>query len=354
VSGASAVADEAAVPYNAGGDTVKGRARGEDEERDMSLRADDTGHRGPGAGASGAGPPLVGGIEIGGTKARCAIGTGPDDIRAETRIPTTAPADTLARAVAFFTGQAGHGPIAALGVAAFGPLDLDPRSPACGFITTTPKPGWAHTDLAGVLGPALGVPVALDTDVNGAALGEHRWGAARGADPCVYVTVGTGIGGGAVVNGRLIHGLAHPEMGHLRPPHDRAVDPFPGICPYHGDCLEGLASGTAMHRRWGTPAETLPPDHPAWDLEARYLALGLVALIGILSPRRIVVGGGVMHQSHLLPRVRAGVVELLAGYVQSPGVLQAIRDSIVPPGLGDRSGVLGALALAQEALACRP
>ena len=244
--------------------------------------------------------------------------------------------------------------VAAVGVASFGPVDLDPRSPSFGFITATPKPRWAHTDVAGPFREALDVPVAFDTDVNGAALGEHRWGAGGGVDPLVYVTVGTGIGGGGLVNGRLLHGLVHPEMGHLRLPHDRVADPFHGACPYHGDCLDGLASGRALRERWGASPETLPPDHPAWPLEAEYLALGLVAIIGVLSPQRIVLGGGVMQQPTLLPRVRRRVVELLAGYVRAAAVVDDIEHYIVPPALGERAGVLGALALADETLVSPP
>ena len=241
--------------------------------------------------------------------------------------------------------------VAAVGIASFGPVDLDPRSPTFGFITTTPKPHWAHIDVARPFRDALGVPVAFDTDVNGAALAEHRWGAASGIDPFVYVTVGTGIGGGGVVNGRRLHGLVHPEMGHLRLPHDRATDPFPGSCPFHGDCLDGLASGRAIRERWGAPAETLPPDHPAWPLEAEYLALGLVAIVAVLSPKRIVLGGGVMQQPTLLPRVRGRVVALLSGYVRATEILHEIEHYIVPPALGARAGVIGALALADETLA---
>ena len=288
---------------------------------------------------------LFGGIEAGGTKFACAVGSGPDSIRAETMIPTAAPGETLGAAVAFFRA---HGPIAALGIASFGPLDLDAASPTWGRLTTTPKPGWAGVDLVAPFRRALGVPVALDTDVNGAALAEHRWGAGRGADPFVYLTVGTGIGGGAVVHGRCLRGLVHPEMGHLRVPRDPRADPFPGACPYHGDCLEGLASGDAMARRWGARAETLPPDHPAWDLEARYLALGLVSVIAVLSPGRIVVGGGVMRAARLLARVRRAVVELLGGYLDAPALGEGIEGYLVPPALGERPGVLGALALAAD------
>ena len=290
---------------------------------------------------------LVGGLEAGGSKIVCMVGTGAGDVRAEARFPTTTPAQTLQRAAEFFTAQAARTPLAALGVASFGPLDLDPRSPTFGCITTTPKPGWTGVDLPRPLRQALGVPIAIDTDVNGAALAEHRWGAGRGVDNLVYVTVGSGIGGGALVHGRPIHGLVHPEMGHLRVPHDRALDPFPGACPHHGDCLEGLASGPALAARWGQPAAALPDDHPAWALEAHYLALGLANVVVVLSPHRIVIGGGVMSRSQLYPLIRSKMVALLAGYVQTPALAEGIDDYVVAPALGDRAGALGALALAQ-------
>ena len=243
----------------------------------------------------------------------------------------------------------GYGPIGALGVASFGPLDLDPQSPTYGSITTTPKPGWANTDLFAAFS-ALGVPVALDTDVNAAALAEHRWGATREVDPFVYLTVGSGVGGGAFVNGRLLHGLVHPEMGHIRIPHDRVTDPFPGACPFHGDCLEGLASGVAMRERWGADAATLPADHPAWDLEAHYLALGVATLTAVLSPRRVVMGGGVARAPGLLGRVRTALMALLGGYIPAGSIAGVIESYVVAPALGERAGVLGALALGQAAL----
>jgi fructokinase len=289
---------------------------------------------------------LYGGIEAGGTKFVCAVGSGPDDLQAEERFPTTTPEETIARAIEFFRAQ--QFPLLAVGIASFGPVDPNPASPTFGHITTTPKPGWAHTDIVGAVRRALGVPVGFDTDVNGAALGEHRWGAAKGLDTFIYLTVGTGIGGGGMVNGRLIHGLMHPEMGHVRIPHDLAQDPFPGTCPYHGDCLEGLAAGPAIEQRWGRRGETLPHDHPAWPLEARYLALGLVNYIVTLSPQRIIIGGGVMEQPQLFPLVRREVQALLNGYLQVPAILEDIDGYIVPPALGRRAGVLGAIALAQE------
>jgi fructokinase len=290
---------------------------------------------------------LYGGIEAGGTKFVCAVGNGSGELVVERRLPTTTPAVTLRGVIDFFR-SCGHA-IAALGIAAFGPLDLDSSSPSYGSIVSTPKPSWSGVDLFGQLRSALGVPVTIDTDVNGAALAEQRWGAGAGYASLVYLTVGTGIGGGAVVETRLLHGLAHPEMGHFRVPHDRRRDPFKGICPYHGDCWEGLASGPAMARRWGTPAEELPAGHPAWALEAGYLAAGVATIIGLLSPERVILGGGVMRRAALLSLVRAGVLELLNGYPPQPGSRGSLDDYIVPPALGERAGVLGAIALAQGA-----
>ncbi len=291
---------------------------------------------------------FFGGIEAGGTKFVCAVGTGPDDLRAEMQFPTTTPDKTMARAIGFF--QSHQAELAAIGIAAFGPVDLNRASSTYGTITTTPKPGWAQTDLAGRISRALGVPVGFDTDVNGAALGEHRWGAAQGLDTFLYLTIGTGIGGGGMLGSSLMHGLIHPEMGHMRLPHDWDADPFPGICPYHGDCLEGMAAGPAIQARWGQPAQTLPDDHPAWPLQARYLALALANLICTVSPQRIILGGGVMNVPLLFPLVRREVQNLLNGYVQAPEILEQIDSFIVSPGLGSRAGVLGAIALAETAV----
>ena len=293
--------------------------------------------------------PLFGGIEGGGTKFVCAVGTGPDDIRAETRFPTTSPAETIGRAISFFQEQAAaFGPISALGVACFGPLDPDSSSRTFGHILPTPKPGWTNADLVGPLQAALNVPVGFDTDVNGAALSEARWGAGQGCDPVLYITIGTGIGGGLLINGKLSHGLQHPEMGHIRLPHDRVTDPFPGSCPFHADCFEGLAAGPAIEKRWGKKAETLGIDHPAWDLEAHYIALAVSNLILTISPQKIILGGGVAQQEHMLPLIHQKVQKILNGYVPSPLVGQRIAEYIVPPALGGRAGVLGAFALAER------
>jgi fructokinase len=287
---------------------------------------------------------IYGGIEAGGTKWVCAIGDGPGDLRETVTFPTTTPVETIGRATDFFTRT---DELAAVGVGSFGPIDVRRSSPTWGSITTTPKAGWAHTDVVSALGLALGLPVAFDTDVNAAALGEQRWGAAIGLDTFCYITVGTGIGGGGMSNGRLLHGLLHPEFGHMQIPHDRARDPFEGACPYHGDCFEGLASGGALRQRWGRSAEDLD-DAAAWELEAEYLALGLVNVVCILSPRRIILGGGVMKRPGLLAVVRARMREVLAGYIAAPELTDEIDDYVVAPALGDRAGVLGAIELARR------
>ncbi len=288
---------------------------------------------------------MFAGIEAGGTKFVCGLGTGPDDL-ITTQFPTSTPQITVASAVDFFRSNA-PGQLDAIGIGSFGPVDLNPSSPAYGHITSTPKEGWEDFDLAGSVTKALNVPVRLDTDVNAAMLGEARWGAAQGLRNAVYLTVGTGIGGGALVFGNVIHGLVHPEMGHLHIPHDKERDPFPGTCPYHGDCLEGLASGTAMKARWGTPALLLPEDHPGWPLEAHYLALGLVNLTVTLSPERIIIGGGVMQQAHLFALVRQEFARLLNNYIRHPELISGLDEYIQPPGLGSRAGVLGSLVLAE-------
>ncbi len=291
-----------------------------------------------------------GGIEAGGTKFVCAVGRSPDDMPEITQFPTTTPDETLGRVVAFFRKHSTRYPLKAIGIGSFGPLDLNALSPTFGYLTTTPKPGWSNTDLAGLVGSSLDIAVTIDTDVNAAALGEYRWGAARECDNFIYLTIGTGMGGGGMMNGRLMHGLVHPEMGHIRLPHDFEKDPFPGICPYHGDCLEGMTCGPAMEKRWGTKAQNLPPDHPAWELEAHYLALGLVNFICTLSPERIVMGGGVMNQPHMFPMIRRKVRELLNDYVQSPHIIEHIDGYIVPPELGGKAGVLGSIALGELGL----
>lgn len=291
---------------------------------------------------------LYGGVEAGGTKFVCIVAGGPDDIRAEVRFPTTTPEETLGRTIKFFADyiEDNDEKLDAIGVACFGPIDLDQDSSTYGYITSTPKPGWENTDVVSHLEKSLAVPVAFDTDVNGAAVGEGKWGAAKGLENFVYFTIGTGVGGGAVINGKPLHGLVHPEMGHIKMALKKD-DGFEGFCPFHGTCFEGMCSGPAMKARWGQPAETLGIDHPAWELEATYIAQAMHTIIAALSPQRIILGGGVMQQEQLFPMIREKVKASLNGYVQSPAILETIDAYIVPPGLGNRAGVLGALALAQ-------
>ena len=288
-----------------------------------------------------------GGIEAGGTTWVCAVGADGGRIAASETLPTTTPDETLARAVAFFRA---HGPIDALGIGSFGPVDIRRESPTWGRIAATPKPGWSHVDVVSPLREALGVPVAIDTDVGAAALGEWRHGAAAGLETVSYVTVGTGIGCGSVVGGRILHGSLHPELGHIRVPHDRDRDPFDGACPYHGDCLEGLASGTAIRMRTGVPAEELESDE-TWELVTGYLALGLLALVYALSPQRIVLGGGVSRRRGLRALVRRRLRELLAGYAEPPELAADPDRYVVAPGLGELAGVAGAIELAPTAVA---
>ena len=290
---------------------------------------------------------MFGGIEAGGTKFVCGIGTGPDDIET-TQFPTSTPDITVAKAIEFFQSAAGK-KLDAVGIGSFGPVDLDPQSATYGHITSTPKPGWENFNLLGAVQQALGVPCALDTDVNVALLGEEKWGAANKLGDAVYLTIGTGVGGGVMAHGQLVHGFLHPEIGHLRLPHDFTKDPFPGLCRFHGDCLEGLACGPAMQARWGVPAATLPPEHAAWELEAHYLALALVNLTVTLCPRRILLGGGVMQQAQLFPLIRREFRSLMNDYIQRREVKEDVDDYIQPPGLGSRSGIAGALVLAQNA-----
>ena len=288
---------------------------------------------------------LFGGMEGGGTKFVCAVGRGPDAIVDEIRLQTTTPDETLSQAIAFFQKYN----LSAIGLASFGPLDLDPASPTYGSITATPKPGWVGTNVLAAFQFVFKVPLAFELDVNAAAFGEYSWiPENRKLDSLVYFTIGTGIGAGLIINRKITHGLIHPEAGHMRLPHDRKKDPFPGNCPFHGDCFEGMASGPALARRWRRPAEMLPDHHPAWEQEATYIAYALVNVILVLSPKRIVLGGGVMEHQTLFPSIRSKVRGLLNGYLASPVLAGTMEDYIVPPALGRRSGILGALALAKK------
>jgi fructokinase len=290
---------------------------------------------------------MYGAIEAGGTKWRCAIGTADGTIVDAVAYPTGHPRETIARAAEFF---AAADPLEALGVGSFGPVDLSPSSGTYGYITTTPKRGWRWTDLLGTLQAALDVPVAIDTDVNAAALGESIKGAARGLDVALYMTVGTGIGGGAIVDGRPLHGLSHLEIGHTRVPHDLTRDPFPGVCPYHGDCLEGLASGQAIQARWHQPGESISTP-AAWELEAEYLAQAVTNAIFSLAPQRVILGGGVLGNPTLLPLVRRRTRDLLSGYLELPELTRdrrSLASYIVRPELGSDSALVGALLLARN------
>jgi len=290
---------------------------------------------------------LFGGIESGGTKFVCIVGNGPDNLLKEERFPTTTPRETIHKVTEFFRPYVKSRELAAVGIASFGPLDLNPDSPTYGYITTTPKAGWSQIDLYGEIQGKVDVPVAFDTDVNAAAFGEQYWiPENRSMDPFLYITVGTGIGVGVIINGSPLHGLIHPEAGHLALPHNWQRDPFPGVCPYHGDCLEGLASGLSMSKRWGQSPESLPDGHPGWDLESDYLAFALVNLIYAYSPRRIILGGGVSQHPGLIGAVRCKIKQFMNDYMQSPMLLEKIDDYILPPALGNRSGGLGAIAMA--------
>jgi fructokinase len=290
--------------------------------------------------------PLYGGIEAGGTKFMCVVGRGPRDIIDERRIDTSDPKTTLERVVAFFEPHSAVGRLSAIGVGSFGPLDLDEASPTFGRLTTTPKPGWRNADLLGGLRAGLGLPVVLETDVNTAALGEYTWGAGAGVRALLYLTIGTGIGGAYLYEGDPLRGMQHPEMGHVRIVRDTTDNLFPGACPFHGACFEGLASGPAIEQRLGRRGEDLADDDPFWRLEAGYIASALAIYVLVLSPMRIIIGGGVMRREFLLPMIRERLLELLANYVLDPRILHDSDSYVVSPGLGAYSGVCGALVLA--------
>lgn len=293
---------------------------------------------------------LFGGIESGGSKFVCAIGDNRGNIQDKIVIPTTTPKETINKAIQYFTPIYEQHQLAAIGIATFGPIDLEPTSPHYGYITTPPKEDWGQFDFLGTMRNSFDLPLGWDTCVNGSALGEYRFGIAKNLDTFIFVSVGTGIGAGGMVSGKLMHGLIHPEMGHIFIPHDHKKDKFAGVCPFHGDCLEGLASGPAIQKRWGVKkASELPPKHEAWDLESDYLAAAFANYIFVLSPQKIIVDGGVMKRKELLPKVRTKLKSLLNGYIKHESILDKLDNYIATPGLGDQSGICGALALAEDA-----
>ena len=286
-----------------------------------------------------------GALETGGTKMVLAVLDEQGNFLERAKLPTKTPQETMAEMIAFFREH----PVSALGIGSFGPLDLNPSSPTFGSITATPKLSWRNFPIVPEFTKALQIPVAMDTDVNAAALAESVLGAAKGLESCLYVTVGTGIGGGLIVNGKPVHGLLHPEIGHIR------VSPLPGdplpkgICPYHGCCLEGMAAGPAMKEKWGLSARELPESHPAWELESDYLSQLCAIAILSFSPEKIILGGGVMQQKFLFPRIREKTLKALGGYIVHPAVEEGLANYIVEPGLGTNSGILGAWLLAKNA-----
>lgn len=285
-----------------------------------------------------------GAIEAGGSKFLCGVGTGPDDLSEVVRIPTTDPDQTLSRVIDHFRQVAG---LAAIGIASFGPVEVDEMSPRWGSILSTPKPGWSNCDVARRVSTALAVPVGFDTDVNAAALCEHRWGAAMGVGAAAYVTVGTGIGGGFILRGKTLRGARHPEVGHIVPRRHPRDAEFPGTCPFHGDCLEGLASGPAIKARWGVSLADLPPTHESHEIVAWYLAQLVVAIQAFVAAERLVLGGGVMRTPGLHSRVRILARDLAAGYFGDGDSDVKYDDLIRAPRFGDQAGLLGAICLAE-------
>lgn len=286
-------------------------------------------------------------LEAGGTKMVLSVGNEENELLEQVQIPTEEPEKTIPAMIRWFAEKK----IVSLGIGTFGPVDLKQASTTYGWIRKTPKPGWSDTPLLPSMQEALGVPALIDTDVNAAALAEWQLGAAKGLKSCVYVTIGTGIGAGLVIGGRLVHGLVHPELGHMLLRQEPGDQTPVGFCPYHQGCLEGLASGPAIEKRWGRKGYELPADHPAWDLEAAYLAQMCVNAVCVLSPEKIILGGGVMQQKHLFPLIRQKTLDLLNGYVQAKEILENIDNYIVEPGLGTKSGAIGALLLARQAYA---
>lgn len=286
---------------------------------------------------------IYGGIEAGGTKMICVIGNEKGEILDRMQIPTKTPKETVPKMISYFKDK----DIKALGIACFGPIDLDKNSKTYGYITSTPKLDWRNYDIVGTFQKELSVPVGFDTDVNGSLLGEITWGCAKGKTDALYITIGTGIGGGVMTNGKLLHGMLHPELGHIKLAVDRN-DTYKGKCPYHGTCFEGLAAGPAIEERWGHKAVELADDDKVWELESSYIAKALSSYILTLSPQIIILGGGVMHQVQLFPLIRKKVLEELNGYIVTEQ-MQHMDEYIVPASLNDDQGIMGAVKLAIDA-----
>lgn len=291
------------------------------------------------------------GIETGGTKFVCATGDGTGKIDNRIKIPTSTPEETMSKVMDYLREVDAKQQVSAIGIATFGPIDDNPISPYYGCITASLKPGWRYFNMVQAVRKEFDVPIGFDTDVNGAALGEYRWGNGQGFDSLVYWTVGTGINAGSIFSGVISHTMGNPEVGHTFIPHDKERDPFEGVCPYHKDCLEGLASGPALQKRWNVKsAMDLSPDHPAWDLEAEYLAYAMANCIVTIMPERIIVGGGVMQQQSLYSKIRKKTQDVLKGYIKRKRILDEIEDYIVPPLMQGKQGVAGGIALAERAL----
>jgi len=288
---------------------------------------------------------IIGAIEAGGTKMVCGIGDEKGNLLDRVSIPTTDPETTFGQMIEYFKDKN----IDALGIGSFGPVDLNPKSPTYGYITSTPKPGWANTDFVGTFGRALNVPIGFDTDVNGAVLGEVTYGAAQGASSAIYITIGTGVGVGVYYAGNLMHGLVHPEAGHILLMKHPA-DTYEGKCPYHKTCMEGLAAGPAIQSRWGKPAIELADVSEVWEIESYYIAQAITNYVLCYSPEKIILWGGVMHQDKLFDMIRSKVKEMLGGYIDSPVLKSDLSDYIIAPGLGDDPGIKGAIKLGIDAI----
>lgn len=285
---------------------------------------------------------IYGALEAGGTKMVCAIGNEEGKILEQISVPTVTPEETMPAIIEYFKDK----DIKALGVACFGPVDLDRNSPTYGYILKTPKLPWANYNIVGELKAALGVPVGFDTDVDGSLLGEVTWGSARGLSDVVYITIGTGVGGGVLSGGKIVHGMLHPEMGHMKlipAPGDN----YPGKCPFHGNCLEGMAAGPAIGDRWGAPGKDLVDRDEVWELESEYIAQAITNLIFTISPQKIILGGGVMHQLQLFPLIRKKVTGKVNGYIETKE-LSDMDSYICPAGLNDDQGIMGAIKLAMD------